>query len=104
MQTRNPVFNQSFEFDLSSYLTDVIVTETSVDASLKENKKDYVLDRFGISITILDWNPSEKCDKLGELYLSSQNNNQIAKHWNEIFIKPDNTIITTYKLNYDKND
>ena len=50
MQTRNPCFDQTFEFDLSKH------------HSIIED-----LNKLSLNFVIFDWNPIEKCEILGEV-------------------------------------
>ncbi len=81
MQTRNPTFNETFEFDLSKYLDN-------------DSKN---LNKFGINLVVLDWNPIEKCEILGELVLCNRN-----EIWNSIFEIENEVVVASYKLSNSK--
>ena len=85
MQTRNPIFNETFEFDLSKFL--------------KNETSEFDLSKIGIKITLLDWNPIEKCEVLGELTLCSVNkDNEESNEWKNTFDKPNQVFLATFNL------
>ena len=76
MQTCNPIFNQTFEFDLSKYM----------------NNEEYNdLKKIGFTMTVLDWNPVEKCQVLGETFIDT---NLLSK----IFDNPNKVLISTLQI------
>jgi hypothetical protein len=70
MQTRNPYFNQTFEFDLSKYLND----------------DNFSLNKFSLNFIIYDWNPVEKCEILGEVAIKENDMINIFNNENKVFI------------------
>ena len=66
MQTRNPCFDQTFEFDLSKH------------HSIIED-----LNKLSLNFVIFDWNPIEKCEILGEVKTI---NEMVFKNENKVFI------------------
>lgn len=83
-RTLNPVFNESFLFDLPS------PDPGTIDANLHGN--------VSLELYVLEWDQMTKNEVIGRLDIGSRSGDQEARHWNEVMNCPRKQIARWHKL------